>query len=197
MTDASASAPGRRPYLTALLVTALGAALMLWGYGLVWASTEVPLLPGADLTDAAVRVQEFTGRDLYPGAASMGWLALAAVGGIIATRSWGRLAVAVIGVIAGVTGLSVAIVFAATSGADVISVLMTALDLPADVPARITPNWVVAALGGAAIVVGAAWTAVRGRGWPAMGRRYERARRDGTDVNAWDALDRGQDPTEN
>jgi uncharacterized membrane protein (TIGR02234 family) len=49
-------------------------------------------------------------------------------------------------------------------------------------------------------------TALRGRDWPAMGARYERRSRQsapaagpihgaGT-VEAWDALDRGEDPTE-
>jgi uncharacterized membrane protein (TIGR02234 family) len=64
---------------------------------------------------------------------------------------------------------------------------------------------VLCAVGGAALVAGGLLTIGRGRGWPAMGARYERrappaptgtgdAARDG--MATWDAIDRGEDPTD-
>jgi uncharacterized membrane protein (TIGR02234 family) len=53
---------------------------------------------------------------------------------------------------------------------------------------------------GTLIFVAGVWIAVRGSKWPTMSRRYERgsARDEPTDrstQSAWDALDRGDDPT--
>jgi hypothetical protein len=186
----------RRPYATALGLQAVSGAAILVGYGLVWARVEVPMLAGGDLADGAVRVQEITGRDLYPGAAGMGWLALAAVAGVIATRSWGRLAVAVIGAIAGATGASVAIVFGLSGGTQAVTSFAESIGGSGDVAAAATPLWVVAFAGGLGVLLASVWTAVRGRGWPAMGRRYERSERRGSAKSAWDALDQGEDPTD-
>lgn len=186
----------RRSYLSALAVLLVGAAVMLIGYGLVWARLEVPLLVGADLGDGAVRIQEVTGRDLYPGAAAMGWLAVASVAGIIATRSWGRVAVAVIGAVSGATGAAVCLVFAVTSGQDAVASYAEALGGSGDVAASATPMWLVALAGALAVLLGALWTVIRGRAWPAMGRRYERGGRRATKTSAWDALDQGEDPTD-
>jgi len=194
VTDSAAGGP-RRAYLTALLLLAAGGVLVLVGYGLVWVTAEVPLLPGADLADGTTRVQGFTGRDLYPGAAATGWLALASAGAIIATRSWGRTAVAVIGLVAGLTGGSVAVVFAATSGADAVASVAADLGVAATVPTTASPNWLVALVGAVAVVVATLWAVVRGRRWPAMGRRYERAGRGAARASAWDVLDQGEDPT--
>jgi uncharacterized membrane protein (TIGR02234 family) len=65
---------------------------------------------------------------------------------------------------------------------------------------------VLALVAGVGAVATGLLTVLRGRGWPGMGRRYERpagpapAPRARTDeeraVDAWRALDRGEDPTE-
>ena len=62
--------------------------------------------------------------------------------------------------------------------------------------------WLLAALGGLVVMIGGAWTVLRGATWAGLGSRYERTRpadRDGEDavnpVSVWDALDRGEDPT--
>ncbi|UOY02846.1 Trp biosynthesis-associated membrane protein [Blastococcus sp. PRF04-17] len=68
------------------------------------------------------------------------------------------------------------------------------------------PSWPTLAVGAGVLAVGAGVLVVlRGRRWPAMGRRYERtpagapapARRSDEDraQDAWQALDRGEDPT--
>lgn len=103
-----------------------------------------------------------------------GWLFLAAVGGIVATGSWGRVVVAVLTAAGGAWALAWGIGQAGES-----------------------PGGAVAAVaGGALIVGGAAWTAVRGRGWPTMGSRYDRDRKQARRVSDWDAQDMGKDPTD-
>lgn len=76
---------------------------------------------------------------------------------------------------------------------------------------EISRQWPALCLvGGLLTGAGGALTALRGAGWPAMGARYDRpARRVATEpgpaaagpvtgrrtTEAWDALDRGEDPT--
>jgi hypothetical protein len=61
---------------------------------------------------------------------------------------------------------------------------------------------VLCALGGLVAAGGGALTALRSRDWPSLGARYERrvprpVRDERTEaVAVWDALDRGEDPTE-
>ena len=45
-----------------------------------------------------------------------GWVSLAAVAGIVATRSWGRSVVAAIGLLAGLVGAGAAVAFALSPG---------------------------------------------------------------------------------
>lgn len=167
---------GRRPYATALLLLALGGLGLLVAYGMTWASLDVPLLAGSD---DVTRSQVLTGRDLYPGAAAAGWVALAAVAGVVATRSWGRVAVAGVALLAGLAGAAGAAAFAADTAA-----------------ARTGPGWVLALAAGLVVVVAASWTAARGRSWPSLGRRHERGTAAERELSAWDALDAGVDPTD-
>ncbi len=95
-----------------------------------------------------------------------GWILLAAAGGIIATRGWARVAVA--------------IVTMAIAGA------LAAWGASGGHPLAIA--------GGLVAAVAAGWAAVAGRGWPAMGARYERTAP--ADLSDWDALDAGLDPTD-
>jgi uncharacterized membrane protein (TIGR02234 family) len=81
---------------------------------------------------------------------------------------------------------------------------------PDQVTVEVSSAWPVVAIVAGVLGVAAGVLAVlRGRGWPAMGRRYERAgapepvtaaRRPETDEDraqaAWKALDRGEDPTD-
>jgi hypothetical protein len=56
-------------------------------------------------------------------------------------------------------------------------------------------------LGGLLVAGSGAFTAARGRGWPAMGSRYDRsvpppARQEARGgAQFWEAIDRGEDPT--
>ena len=163
-----------RAYVLALLATGLGGVALIVAYGMAWTVSEVALLPG---DDSAVRAQETTGASLYPGAAAAGWVALAAVAGIIATRRTGRVIVAVVGALAGLAG--------AVPG------LLAAVD-----PAHVGAGWLLALAGGAAVTVACVATILRGRTWPTMGGRYERGARPARDLSDWDAQDLGRDPTD-
>lgn len=190
MTEA---ATARRPYATALLVLSVGSLLLLWSYGLTWSTADVPLLAGAADT---TRIRDLTGRDLFPGAAMAGWVSLAAVAGIVATRSWGRSAVAAIGLLAGVVGAGAAVAFVLSPGSFVDAAVGLELGVEASVTSSTVAGWVPAVLAGAAVVIASGWTLARGRQWPTLGSRYERRSRATRAVSAWDAQDMGQDPTD-
>lgn len=108
-----------------------------------------------------------SGRD---GLVAVGWVILAAVAGLIATRSTGRLIVA-------------GIVFLA---AGVVAWQMFTVQWA--VPAGI---W--AGVGGLAALAAAAAMVRWGKQWPSLGARYERATPRAADP--WSELDAGRDPT--
>lgn len=199
MADAAASQPvparsrERRAYLTALLLIGLGGAALLVGYGLVWASAGVPLIAGSD---GPATVREFTGRELYPVAAASGWVCLAGLAGILATRSWGRQLVALLVLLAAAGGAVAGIAFAASPSSSAEAAVRALTGGPALGAVSATPWWLLAVVGGLVAVVGAAWTLARGRRWPAMGARYERRAKDRAAISPWEAQDLGQDPTD-
>ena len=176
----------RRAYALALVGLAAGGLGLVIAYGLVWATADVPLLAGAE---GVGRRAELTGQDLVPLAAAGGWLAVAAAGGIIATRGVGRRVVAAVALLAGVAGVVGAIAFAARVPEAIASVEAGASAQAA------TPAWVLAVAAGSLVVASSAWTFLRGSTWPALGARYERSV-PRTEVSAWQAQDLGLDPTE-
>lgn len=107
------------------------------------------------------------------------WLSVAVVLGIVATRGWGRVIAAAILFLAGLAAVGVGISLLVTDSAS---------------------TSVVGLSGGLLLAAVSAWAMVRGRGWPAMGQRYDRSSGPTTTTTsrraAWDALDRGQDPTD-
>jgi hypothetical protein len=183
----------RRPYATALVVLTVGSLVLLWSYGLTWGTAEVPLLAGAADT---TRLRELTGRDLFPGAAMAGWVSLAAVAGIVATRSVGRTIVAAIGLLAGAVGAGAAVAFALSPGSFVDATVGLDLGVDTSVASTVVAGWVVAVVGGMAVVIAGGWTLARGRQWPTLGSRYERRSNSARAVSTWDAQDMGQDPTD-
>lgn len=107
---------------------------------------------------------------------SLPWLSLAAVLGIVATRGWARRVVGALLVLAGIGSVVAALAPLSSSGS---------------IP-------VVGAIGGVLVTLGGAWTLTRGATWPAMGARYDGARpatRSPRPLSAWEAQDRGLDPT--
>jgi uncharacterized membrane protein (TIGR02234 family) len=146
----------------------------------------------------------FTGRQLVPAAVGAAVMLLAGVAGVIATRGWGRrllgavLALAAVGMGVAAGGFGLALPESARPAA----VAETGFD---NVTIVGSSWWLVVVGAGALAAVAAVLVTVRGAGWPVLGGRYERgpATPKGTSMNpaamtpaqAWDALDRGEDPT--
>ncbi|MDP9241514.1 MAG: Trp biosynthesis-associated membrane protein [Actinomycetota bacterium] len=116
-----------------------------------------------------------TGQQLVPVARALGLVGLAGVVALLAARGWTRPAVGVALVLSGVGIIGAA---AAVLGG-------TGVLWPA-----------VTGLGGVLLLAAGGLATVRGRSWPALGARYDApsTRSRGT-VDAWTALDRGEDPT--
>lgn len=163
----------RRAYVLALVLMAAGGLLAVLAYSMTWATVQVLLLPGED---AVARTLDQTGRDLAPAGAVAAWVACAAVLGVIATRSWGRVLVGVVAVAAGLVAAGAGAGFA-LSGAQVTA-----------------PWWMLALVGGLLAAAAGFATTLLGRGWPSMGARYDRTR--DRRLSDWDAQDVGQDPTD-
>jgi uncharacterized membrane protein (TIGR02234 family) len=177
---------------------ALGGAMVLFAVGRPW--VEITARRASPLPDVTVAL---SGRDLTPLVAGLGIVGLAGVVGLLATRRWGRLAVAAIVALAGLGVLAGSLTRLGAPGA------AEARDLLADsgraagaaaVTATGHPGWpLLAAAGGLLLALGGLAALVRSRAWPTMSARYEtpaaRTDRPRTDAAVWDALDRGDDPT--
>jgi uncharacterized membrane protein (TIGR02234 family) len=196
------SAAPRRELTAAVVGAVLAGALALSAGGQAWARVtaerEAPLPPVTGV---------LTGADAAPLVPAAGLVLLAAAVALLAVRGLGR---AVVGLLMAVAGgvLAWSGVRALTGGLDDAA----AQQFPgrSAVAAEISVAWPVLALLAGVLGVAAGLLAVlRGRTWPAMGRRYERsgaapapatARRPETDEDraqaAWKALDRGEDPTD-
>lgn len=187
--------PGRRQLTYAVLLCLAGAGLALFAATRTW-SVEVTVRP-APLSNVVVR---HPGGDLLPWLPALALVALAATGALLATRGGGRR---LVGGLLLLVGLGVA----AGGGYGLVGAgggdTSTAWPL-------------LCGLGGLLAAVAGGLTAGWGHTWPAMGARYERVRAgtagagpvgspgaestggrvDGRrTVAAWDALDRGEDPT--
>lgn len=192
-----------REYTATLVALAAAGATMLAGVGQVW----VRAVSGGNGLPTVTA--EFTGRELVPAAAGAAILILAGVAGIVATARVARTVVAAVVAIVALGG-AVAVVRFGLAAREV-GAARAAAELPvADVAVSTTGWWLLAAAGAAVAVLAAAAAAFRGRRWPTLGGRYQRA--DGsakasvgrrpqpaslTAAAAWDALDRGEDPTAN
>lgn len=185
---------GRRALTYAVLLCLLGAGLAVFAATRTW-GVELTPRPAPLPPIRTVR----TGGDLLPWLPALALVGLAAAGAVLATRGLGRRLVGVLLTLVG-AGLVAGGGYGGFGPAsDEISV-----------------GWpVLCAVGGLLATAAGVVTAVRGAGWPVMGARYERAGRGGGQTTvgpapeapgrvegrrttaAWDALDRGEDPTVN
>ena len=148
----------------ALIAIAALAVVVACSWG--WATQEAPMLAeGA----GPVRDVVLTGGTLAPAATPAALVALAGVLAIIATRGAARVA---IGIVIALAGL-LAAVSVLTAGSR-------------------APGALIAGLGALVLCAGGAAVVRLGRGWPGLGRRFERV----DTASPWDALDRGEDPTD-
>lgn len=186
---------GRRLLAYTVGCCVAGAGLALFALSRVW-SVQVTARPGlSDLRTAR------TGAAELPWLPALALVALAGAGALLATRGAARR---VVGVLLAVVGVAMAVgAVAARAGLD-----------PGAAGTGATLWPVVCVLGAAAVTLGGWWAVRHGHRWPAMGARYERrAVRRGSvsgataagqapvdqpradTRDAWDALDRGEDPT--
>jgi hypothetical protein len=173
------AAGGPATRAVAVVACVVGAGLALLATSRTWAlETEVRPAPLPPLRTAR------TGADLLPWLPALAFVALAGAGALLATRGLVRAVVGVLLILSGV-GLAGGATTRLAEGA--------------------SPTWtLVATLGG--VLVGAAGTLalVHGRAWPGMAARYDRpapaptgeALRPVSKADLWDALDRGDDPTD-
>ncbi|MER5702922.1 Trp biosynthesis-associated membrane protein [Micromonospora sp. NPDC002296] len=172
----------------AVLLCLAGAGLALWASTRTW-SVELTVRP----TPLPPVREARTGAGLLPWLSALAVVGLAGGGAVLATRGVLRRLI-------GVLLLALGVAVAAGGGYG----LVAAFD------GEVSRQWPALCLAGGLLAgAGGALTALRGAGWPAMGARYDRpARRVAVDpgpaagpvtgrrtTEAWDALDRGEDPT--
>ncbi len=184
----------RRARLAGVAASAGGSLLVLLAASRRWASVHPPTaVPGVPAAGAV----HLAGSALAPGLVALGLVGLAGAAAVLALGSWWRVATG--GLLVAVGACAVALAVHARAPAAVTAAVAdagTGLAHPA-------PAWTawpyVAVAGGVVLVVGAMFVAVRGRRWPALGARYDapaaRPRPVDPVAAAWDALDRGHDPT--
>jgi uncharacterized membrane protein (TIGR02234 family) len=180
-----------------LLLASIGT---LVAYSATWVVAELPVFAGADA--GVSREVALTGRDLVPLGGAMGWVGLAAIAALFATRTWGRrvtgAVVLLAGGIAGVTGVAFGFTEAATGGGG--AFVEAALGSRSDaVPTSVSVSawWLLAIAAGLAMMVCGLLALVEGPSWPRLGARYARStmQAPASAAATWDALDRGVDPT--
>ncbi|TFE33410.1 Trp biosynthesis protein [Frankia sp. B2] len=196
---AEAMRRGHRERTLAVLGCLLGAGVVLVSGGATWVSARVSgPRGGADGgAVAAPLAVHWTGGALASTATALALVGLAAAVAIVATRRIGRL---VIGVLTAAAGAGIAYV-AGRIGWDPLPTLRETDQVRQLVPggqARIDDvsqtiaPWLSFA-GGLLLILVGALVVLRGRSWPAMSGRYQA--RDATPADAWDAIERGHDPT--
>ncbi|AEH10155.1 MULTISPECIES: Trp biosynthesis-associated membrane protein [Protofrankia] len=202
--DASAAGGGRaaagrrREMAVAVAACLLGAAVVLLTVGATWVRVRVAATVADEpVAAAAPLAASLSGSELAPALAGLGLVGLAGVVAIAATRRAGRVVVGVLVLLAGVA----AAVVAGRIAADPLSAARATArvrDLAPGATAdlrdlrRTAAPWLAAA-GGVLLAGGGLLVALRGRTWSALSARYRSPA--ARPVDAWEAIDRGDDPT--
>jgi hypothetical protein len=188
---ADETSPRRAGLLRAVVAVIAGGALVLLASGREWASARVRVPAG---TSATLHV---AGHNVASSLPALG-IALAALAAAILAAN---------GVMRRVVGLVVIAVAATTLGVSVTAPgqVSSALEKrevgAAGIAVHAAANgwWVVAAVGAVIALAGALFTVVRGAQWSGLGAKYDAPtaapRPKDPAMAAWDALDRGEDPT--
>jgi hypothetical protein len=166
-------------YLVVLGVLLVGAVLCLVGSGMSWGAAQ-----RADLVRTEVAV---AGGDLVPVGRAVGLLGLAAVVAVHATRGWGRRLMTYAKLL------------------ELPNYILQHLEGPTGSGEYVSASAAIGgpqltALGGALIAAAGIALVALGPRWPSMDVRYERPAasrpaNESSERTAWDALDRGEDPT--
>ncbi|MGN9839402.1 Trp biosynthesis-associated membrane protein [Nonomuraea sp. H19] len=190
-TDTARPAAARGELWGWVALTVLGCALVLLAAGRAWVRV------------AQAGAQAPTGGELSPVLTPLALAGLAGVVAVLATKGAGRR---VVGVLLALCGAGAAAgTWAALDAATVTGWLAerNALHGAAGLSWELISLWpAVAGVGAALVIAGGAVAIVRGGTWAGMSARYERgegksaAERADGDKALWDALDRGEDPTD-
>ena len=187
----------RRSYLLSLVACLAGAALALYAMTRTWSIHLTPRTGMSALRDAR------TGTDLEPWVTGLAVVALAGTGALLATAGWARR---VLGVLLSLAGAGV-----------LVGAILGRVGLDPGSASGGTTWPILCAVGGFIILLGGVTAARQGHLWPRMSARYDRKPvppprsepdspaagkpRDKSSATvadhraAWDALDRGDDPT--
>jgi uncharacterized membrane protein (TIGR02234 family) len=195
--------PAGRRFAGVLLVLGLASLGVLVSYGATWVVALVPVFAGSAADAAPAREVTLAGRDLAPLGGAMGWVGLAAIAALLATRTWGRrvtgAAVLLAGGAAGASAVAFGLTEVATGGGGTFVAAALGDAAEADsTSVSITAWWLLAVLSGLAMLVCGLLALLDGPAWPRLGARYSRpesATRAPSAAAAWDALDRGEDPS--
>lgn len=197
---AAASPGGRRSLATALILGAVGAAVVLLASGQTWARGNAPVGGGALPLTA-------DGGDVTGVPTALAIVGLAALVAVFAVRRAGRLFVSALLAVCGAGAAAAAVAGARDSSALDEKAATSAGNTATTIEALSHTAWPYVAAFGSLLILVAGLLALRyGRQWPAMSSRYER---DGTPrprrartvpdperpEEIWKALDRGEDPT--
>ncbi len=200
----------RRELQLAIVLSLVGSGLVLLALGRAWVT--VTAAPAVTIKATTARTD---GSTIVGAAELLGYVGLAGVLAVAATRSWGRR---VVGVLLVLAGIAVAAIVAKALGDGLflrayppaakalcngVSVDTCIRGVAAMGGTHITESvlWPVVTIVGAVLLVGAGGVvAVRGPGWAALGSSYEvpaarETAAEPTDKATWDQLDAGEDPT--
>ena len=195
--------PAGRRFAGVLLVLALASLGVLVSYAATWVVALVPVFAGSAADAAPAREVTLAGRDLAPLGGAMGWVGLAAIAALLATRTWGRRVTGAVVLLAGGAAGASAVAFglteAATGGGGTFVAAALGDAAGADsTSVSITAWWLLAVLSGLAMLVCGLLALLDGPAWPRLGARYSRTESATSASSAaatWDALDRGEDPS--
>lgn len=170
--------------------TAAGCLLVLLAAGRVWVTADVAGGQGASAT----------GGQLNGGLTTVALAGLAGVVAVLATKGAGRR---VIGALLALCGAGLAwLTYTAVSGQAAAEWARTQSVLQGLAEPALTFDvlWpVVSGAGAALVLAGGVLAVVRGGAWGSMSARYDRkpaAARASDERSMWDAIDRGDDPTQ-
>ena len=193
----SAPSSVRREYFTAVVAVAAGALISWWALSRPWLTATEALLGAGDdagqgleldsTIQAAQRVVEISGSGMLPAVAAMPVLLFAGIAAVIGSRGWGRR------ITGGLITVAAAVIVVGTFVALAVDGLGSFAPGDAREVSTDTFAALLAMVGGVIALIGGIVIGVRGPTWPGLGRSYER--RTGAPRDAWEALDRGIDPT--
>lgn len=176
--------------LLAVAAIVAGALLVLFAAGQQWGSATVG--------GAARQHVTVTGRQVSAGLPALALALLALVVAVVATRGLLRRVVALVGALVAVTEAVVAF-HAAGDVMDALTVRAFGVDAKL-LTTQTNGWWLPAALGGIVAMIAFCLIAIAGGQWQGMGSRYDApsaaTRQRDPATSAWEALDRGDDPTD-